>query len=90
LPRAQRAYELFYEGHARMQASWPQVLGAQKMLLELEDGYIKALERVWVSAVGLENFLLTDGFEAPARAREMDRAVREVNVPEMSGAPVQR
>jgi cobalt-zinc-cadmium efflux system outer membrane protein len=88
LPRAQRAYELLYAGHERMQASWPQVLGAQKMLLELEDEYIKSLERVWVSAVGLENFLLTDGLEAPARAQDMDRAVREVNVPEMSGAAV--
>ena len=86
LPRAQRAYELLYDGHARMQASWPQVLAAQKMLLELEDEYIKSLERVWVSGVGLENFLLTDGLEAPARAQDMDRAVREVNVPEMSGA----
>jgi hypothetical protein len=36
---------------------------------------------VWANGIALEGFLLTDGLESPARPGEMDRPVRETNVP---------
>jgi outer membrane protein, heavy metal efflux system len=87
LPRAQKAYELIYQRHGLMQASYPQVLMAQRKLFELESEYITALDRLWNSSVTLRGFLLTDGLEAPSRPDDLDRPVREVNVPSMSSRP---
>jgi hypothetical protein len=36
---------------------------------------------VWTAAIALRGFMLTDGLEAPARSGEMDRPVREINLP---------
>jgi len=47
----------------------------------LQDGYIFALERLWVNAITLQGLLLTDGLEPPARPSEIDMPVREINVP---------
>jgi cobalt-zinc-cadmium efflux system outer membrane protein len=87
LPKAQKAYELIYQRHGLMQASYPQVLMAQRRLFELESEYISALDRLWSSAVTLRGFLLTDGLEAPSRPDDLERPVREVNVPSMSSRP---
>ncbi len=89
LPKAQKAYELIYQKHGLMQASYPQVLMAQRKLFELESEYISALDRLWSSAVTLRGFLLTDGLEAPSRPDDLERPVREVNVPSMSSRPSQ-
>lgn len=82
-PRAQRAYELIYQRYGLLQASYPQVLMTQRMMLELQTEYITALEKVQANAVALRGFLLTDGLEAPARPQDLDRPVREINVPSM-------
>ncbi len=88
LPRAQRAYELIYQRYGLLQASYPQVLLSQHMLFRAETDYIANLQTLWANSIALKGFLLTDGLEAPARPSDVDRPVREVNVPTtMSAAP---
>jgi cobalt-zinc-cadmium efflux system outer membrane protein len=81
LPRAKKAYGLMVDKYGRMLASYPRVLDAQRKLYELQIEYIAALESVWTNGVSLQGYLLTDGLEAPARPGEVDRPVRETNVP---------
>lgn len=81
LPRAQRAYELIYKRHGLMQASYPQVLLSENTLFKAETDYIQNLEALWANSIALQGFLLTDGLEAPARPSDVDRPLREVNVP---------
>ena len=81
LPRAKKAYTLREEKHGEMVASFPRVLETQKRLFELHAEYVAALESVWTNGIALQGYLLTDGLEAPARPGEMDRPVRETNVP---------
>src|SRR5262249_34936708 len=81
LPRAKKAYSLMFENYGRMLASYPRVLSLQRKLYELQTEYIMALEAVWTNGVALQGYLLTDGLEAPARPGDVDRPIRETNVP---------
>jgi outer membrane protein, heavy metal efflux system len=81
LPRARKSYALMVEKYGLMLASYPRVLESQKKLFELQLEYIGALEGVWTNGIALQGFLLTDGLEAPARPGEVDRPIRETNVP---------
>ncbi len=81
LPRAKKAYGLMVEKYGQMLASYPRVLNTQRRLYELQIEYIAALESVWTNGIALQGYLLTDGLEAPARPGEVDRPVRETNVP---------
>src|SRR5882724_381207 len=81
LPRAKKAFMLMEERHGEMLASFPRVLETQRKLFELHAEYVAALESVWTNGIALQGYLLTDGLEAPARPGEMDRPVRETNVP---------
>jgi outer membrane protein, heavy metal efflux system len=81
LPRAKKSYGLMVEKYGLMLASYPRVLEAQRKLYELQVEYIAALEGVWTNGIALQGYLLTDGLEAPARPGEVDRPVRETNVP---------
>jgi cobalt-zinc-cadmium efflux system outer membrane protein len=81
LPRAKKAYSLMSEKYGLMLASYPRVLDSQRKLYELQIEYIAALEGVWTNGIALQGFLLTDGLEAPARPGEVDRPIRETNVP---------
>lgn len=81
LPRAQQAYQMYLQRYRQMAAAYPQVLIAQRTLEQLEVAYVSALENMRVSAVVLQSYLLTDGLEAPARPGELDRPVREINLP---------
>lgn len=81
LPRVNKAYRLMQEKYGLMLASYPRVLDAQLKLYNLQVEYIVALESVWTNGIALEGFLLTDGLEAPARPGEVDRPIRETNVP---------
>jgi outer membrane protein, heavy metal efflux system len=81
LPRAKKAYTLMLEKYGLMLASHPRVLEAQKRLFELHAEYIAALEAVWTNGMALQGFLLTDGLEPPARPGEVDRTIRETNLP---------
>jgi outer membrane protein, heavy metal efflux system len=81
LPRQRKAYGLMADKYGQMLASYPRVLDAQRKLYELQIEYIAALESVWTNGIALQGYLLTDGLEAPARPGELDRPVRETNVP---------
>jgi cobalt-zinc-cadmium efflux system outer membrane protein len=81
LPRARKAYSLMFDRYGQMLASYPRVLEAQRQLFELHMEYIAALESLWTSGITLQGFLLTDGLEAPAKPGDVDRPVRETNVP---------
>ena len=81
LPRAKKAYALMVEKYSNMLAAYPRVLDSQRKLYELQAEYIAALEGVWTNGIALQGYLLTDGLEAPARPGEVDRPVRETNVP---------
>ena len=81
LPRARKAYGLLTEKYGQMLASYPRVLESQRKLYELQLDYISALEGAWTYGAALQGYLLTDGLEAPARPGEVDRPIRETNVP---------
>ncbi len=81
LPRARKAYSLMNEKYGQMLASYPRVIDTQRKLFQLQCEYVEALETVWSTGIALEGFLLTDGLESPARPDEMDRPVRELNLP---------
>jgi cobalt-zinc-cadmium efflux system outer membrane protein len=81
LPRSKKAYGLMVEKYGQMLASYPRVLDAQRKLYELQIEYIAALESVWTNGIALQGYLLTDGLQAPARPGEVDRPIRETNVP---------
>ncbi len=88
LPNARQAYELYLEKYNEGAAAYPQVLIAQRTLFQLESGYIATLENLWINAATLQGLLLTDGLDLPATPGELDRPVREINlpVPENPGA----
>ena len=81
IPRARKAYELYLQSYREMAAAYPQVLIAQRTLFQLQTDYVTALANLWANSIALKGFLLTDGLESPSRAGEMDRPVRELNVP---------
>jgi cobalt-zinc-cadmium efflux system outer membrane protein len=81
LPRAKKAYGLMVDKYGQMLASYPRVLDSQRKLYELQIEYIAALESVWTNGIALQGYLLTDGLEAPSRPGEVDRPIRETNVP---------
>jgi len=81
LPRAKTAYTLMSEKYGLMLASYPRVLQSQRKLFELQVEYVQLLGNVWTTGVALQGFLLTDGLEAPARPAELDRPLRETNLP---------
>jgi outer membrane protein, heavy metal efflux system len=81
LPHAKKAYSLLVDKYGRMLASYPRVLEAQRKLYELQIEYIAALEGAWTNGLALQGYLLTDGLEAPSRPGEVDRPIRETNVP---------
>jgi cobalt-zinc-cadmium efflux system outer membrane protein len=92
LPRAKKAYSLMFDRYGQMLASYPRVLDVQRKLYELQTEYIMALEAVWTNGIALQGYLLTDGLEAPARPGDVDRPIRETNVPmpERTMAPSER
>ena len=81
LPRAKEAYALRVDKYGKMLASYPVVLDSQRALYQLHLEYVATLENVWTTGIALQGYLLTDGLEAPARPSEVDRPVRETNVP---------
>src|ERR1700681_1787361 len=81
IPRAQKAYEMYSKKYQVMAAAYPQVLIAQRTLMQLEVSYVTALEKFASTSLSLESYLLTDGLEAPDRPGGSDHPVREVNIP---------
>jgi cobalt-zinc-cadmium efflux system outer membrane protein len=86
IPTAQKAYEMYAKKYQEMASAYPQVLIAQRTLMQLEVSYITALETFATSSVSLQSYLLTDGLEAPSQPGGIDQPVREVNIPFQMGA----
>jgi cobalt-zinc-cadmium efflux system outer membrane protein len=89
IPRAQKAYELYSKKYQEMAAAYPQVLIAQRTLMQLEVSYLTALESFATSSLSLQSYLLTDGLEAPSQPGGIDKPVREINIPLQMGASPQ-
>jgi len=89
IPRAQKAYEMYTKKYQDMAAAYPQVLIAQRTLMQLEVSYVNALESFATSSLSLQSYLLMDGLEAPAQPGGIDQPVREVNLPMQLGASPQ-
>jgi cobalt-zinc-cadmium efflux system outer membrane protein len=89
IPRAQKAYEMYAKKYREMASAYPQVLIAQRTLMQLEVSYITALETFATSSVSLQSYLLTDGLEAPSQPGAIDQPVREVNIPFQTGTSPQ-
>jgi cobalt-zinc-cadmium efflux system outer membrane protein len=89
IPRAQKAYEMYTKKYREMAAAYPQVLIAQRTLMQLEVSYTTALETFATSSLSLQSYLLTDGLEAPSQPGGIDQPVREVNIPFQTGASPQ-
>ena len=89
LPNAQKAYDLYLHKYHEGAAAYPQVLIAQRTLFQLQTAYINALENAWMGAAALQGLLLTDPLDLPAAPGELDRPVREINMPvaETTGMP---
>jgi outer membrane protein, heavy metal efflux system len=81
IPRAEKAYEMYTKKYRDMAAAYPQVLIAQRTLMQLKVSYVNALETFATSSLSLQSYLLTDGLEAPAQPGGIDQPVREVNLP---------
>ena len=81
IPRARKAYEMYSKKYQEMAAAYPQVLVAQRTLMQLEVSYINALENFATSSISLQSYLLTDGLEAPSQPGGIDQPVREINIP---------
>ncbi|MEO8482758.1 MAG: TolC family protein [Acidobacteriota bacterium] len=60
LPRAQRAYEMYLAKYREMAAPYPQVLMAQRGLLQMTEQYINAVEHAWRAVVRLQGFVVED------------------------------
>jgi cobalt-zinc-cadmium efflux system outer membrane protein len=89
IPRAQKAFEMYSKKYQDMAAAYPQVLIAQRTLMQLEVSYITALENFATSSLSLQSYLLTDGLEAPSQPGGIDQPVREVNIPFQVGTSPQ-
>lgn len=87
IPRAEKAYDLYSKKYQQMAAAYPQVLIAQRTLMQLQVSYINALESFATNSVALQAYLLTDGLEAPSQPGEIDRPVREMNIPFTGASP---
>ena len=82
-------YEMYAKKYQEMAAAYPQVLIAQRTLMQLEVSYVTALETFAMSSVSLQSYLLTDGLNAPSQPGGIDQPVREVNIPFQMGTSPQ-
>jgi len=69
LPRAQEAHQLFVARYREMAAAYPQVLIAQRTLLQATDQYLDTLVDAWQAAVLLEGGLAEGGLEPPSAVK---------------------
>ena len=81
IPRAQKAYDMYAKKYREMAAAYPQVLIAQRTLMQLQVAYLNSLESFATNSLALQSYLLTDGLEAPSQPGEIDRPIREMNIP---------
>lgn len=73
LPSAEQAYRLYLARYREMAAAYPQVLIAQRSLLELTDEYLETLDDAWRAALAVQGLLVEGALEEPGRVREPNR-----------------
>ena len=71
LPRAEEAYKLYLARYREMGAAYPQVLIAQRSLLQLSDEYLASLDEAWRAAIDMQGLLAMDALAAPPRPGEL-------------------
>ena len=69
IPRARKAFEMYTKKYQQMAAAYPQVLIAQRTLMQLQVAYVNALESFATNSVALQSYLLTDGTRSAVPAR---------------------
>jgi outer membrane protein, heavy metal efflux system len=84
LPDAQKAYDLYLDKYRQMAAAYPQVLIAQRTLLQLHEEYNQALVSEWESAIAIQGYLLTDGLAAPATRGALESPASAVRIASQS------
>lgn len=67
LPRAEESYKLYLARYREMAAAYPQVLIAQRSLLDLSDEYLASLDETWRAALDVQGLLAGDGLGATPR-----------------------
>ncbi len=73
LSRATESYQLYLARYREMAAAYPQVLVAQRTLLQMTEQYFENLEKTWRTALRIRGFLLDeDGLGAARRPGELD------------------
>jgi cobalt-zinc-cadmium efflux system outer membrane protein len=76
LPRAEQAYRLYLARYREMAAAYPQVLIAQRSLLELTDEYLETVDEAWRAALAVQGRLVDGALEEPGRVGEPTRVDR--------------
>lgn len=66
LTRAEEAYRLYLARYKEMAAAYPQVLIAQRSLMQLTEEYLVQAERLWTSVVRLETMLSGSATATPS------------------------
>jgi len=61
LPRLEQAFEMHMSTYRTMATPYPQVLAAQRTLVETTEQYVEALDRAWQAAVRVQGLLLESG-----------------------------
>ena len=70
VPRAEEAHNLFLARFRETAVAYPQVLIAQRTLLQVTEAYLDALEAGWGAVVQIQGLLLMGGLDAPAMPGE--------------------
>jgi cobalt-zinc-cadmium efflux system outer membrane protein len=65
LPMARRAYEIQLANFRQRRAAWPQVLVAQRTLVELNQEYVHSMLELRKAEVAIGGMLLVDGLTPP-------------------------
>ena len=65
IPKAMRAYQMYLSNYRQMAAAYPQVIISQRTWFQLQISYVETIEQLWMNAIALQNFTLTDGLQAP-------------------------
>lgn len=71
IPRAEKAYQLYSAKFKEMAAAYPQVLIAQRTLLQVTLRHISAVEDAHAARVSLQGFLLDEGPDREPLSAEM-------------------
>lgn len=72
IPKAEEAYRLYLARYREMAAAYPQVLIAQRSLLELSGRYLERVEEAWRSALAIQGFLAGEGLQSPGEQTNGD------------------